>query len=48
MNLYINKEKHSKYITKHYDTPTNIGIKWQMDVKCIPKDCYSGNDGEKF
>jgi len=48
MNFYVNKEKHSKYVPKPYDTPTNIGIKWQMDVKYVPKDCYSGNDGEKF
>ena len=25
-----------------------IGIKWQMDVKYVPKDCYVGSDGEKF
>ena len=48
MNFYVNKEKHSKYIPKPYNTSTNIGIKWQMDVKYVPKDCYSGNDGEKF
>ena len=48
MNFYVNKEKHSKYVPKPYDTPTNIGIKWQMDVKYVPKDCYSGKDGEKF
>lgn len=48
MNFYVNKEKHSKYVPKPYDTPTNIGIKWQMDVKYVPKDCYSLNDGEKF
>ena len=29
-------------------TPTNIGIKWQLDVKYVPKDCYSGTDKEKF
>ena len=26
----VNKEKHTKYIPKHYDTPKDIGIKWQM------------------
>ena len=46
--IYTNKEKHSKYIPKHYDTPTNIGIKWQMDVKYIPKYCYVGSDKQKF
>ena len=29
MNFYVNKEKYFKYIPKPYDTPTNIGIKWQ-------------------
>lgn len=31
-----------------YDTPTNIGIKWQMDVKYVPKACYVGNIPDKF
>ena len=31
-----------------YDTPTELGIKWQMDVKYVPKACYVGTDGEKF
>ncbi|HZK21458.1 MAG TPA: DDE-type integrase/transposase/recombinase [Oscillospiraceae bacterium] len=32
----------------HYDTPTQIGIKWQMDVKYIPTACYAGVDEERF
>lgn len=32
----------------HYDTPTELGIKWQMDVKYVPSACYVGTDGEKF
>lgn len=48
MGIYVNKEKKNKYTPKPYDTPSNIGIKWQMDVKYVPKQCYSGNDGEKF
>ena len=44
----INKEKHTKYTPKHYDTPKDIGIKWQMDVKVVPKDCYTGNIPDKF
>lgn len=48
MDFYIDKEIHQKYVPKPYDTPTNIGIKWQMDVKYVPKACYSGNDDEKF
>jgi len=48
MNFYVSKEKHNKYIPKKYDTPTDIGIKWQMDVKYIPIKCYSGTIPEKF
>lgn len=33
----VNTEHHSKYTPKKYDTPTNIGVKWQMDVKVVPK-----------
>ena len=44
----VNKEKHSKYTPKHYDTPKDIGIKWQMDVKVVPKDCYTGTIPDKF
>lgn len=38
------KSKHNG----HYDTPTELGIKWQMDVKYVPSACYVGTDGEKF
>lgn len=48
LNFYVNKEKHKKYVPKKYDTPTNIGIKWQMDVKYVPKECYSGQDNQRF
>ena len=40
------KEK-SKHLG-HYDTPTELGKKWQMDVKYVPSVCYVGTDGEKF
>jgi len=48
MGYFANKEKHDKYIPKPYDTPTELGIKWQMDVKYVPKKCYSGTDEQKF
>ena len=48
LGFYIEKEKHEKYIPKKYDTPSDIGIKWQMDVKYVPKDCYSGTTPDKF
>lgn len=38
------KSKHNG----HYDTPTALGIKWQMDVKYVPTACYVGTDGDKF
>ena len=38
------KSKHNG----HYDTPKNLGIKWQMDVKYVPSVCYVGTDGDKF
>lgn len=44
----INTEHHSKYTPKKYDTPTEIGIKWQMDVKVVPKQCYVGQMPDKF
>ena len=40
-------KKKSKHLG-HYDTPTELGIKWQMDVKYVPKACYTGTDDEKF
>ncbi|MBQ8077035.1 MAG: transposase [Eubacterium sp.] len=40
-------KKRSKHLG-HYDTPTELGIKWQMDVKYVPTVCYAGSDGQKF
>lgn len=48
LGFYIEKEKHTKYVPKPYDTPTQLGVKWQMDVKYVPKQCYSGTDNQKF
>lgn len=31
-----------------YDTPTELGIKWQMDVKYVPTACYSSSVPQKF
>ncbi len=31
-----------KYIPKPYDTPDMLGVKWQMDVKFVPKECFKG------
>lgn len=38
----------SKRKTKPYDTPTSLGVKWQMDVKYVPTACYSGSVPQKF
>lgn len=48
LGFYVDKEKHEKYVPKKYDTPTDIGIKWQMDVKYVPTECYSGTTPDKF
>lgn len=32
----INIKNTSKYITKKYDTPTELWKKWQIDVKFVP------------
>lgn len=36
------------YKPQPYDTPNELGIKWQMDVKYVPKACYSGSVPQKF
>ena len=48
LGFYVEKEKHEKYTPKKYDTPTDIGIKWQMDVKYVPTECYSGTTPDRF
>ena len=35
----INIKNTSKYVPKHYETPKNVGDKWQIDVKFVPKEC---------
>lgn len=48
---YRKKAESTKKKSKHngiYDTPTELGKKWQMDVKHVPVVCYVGTDGEKF
>lgn len=42
------KSTKDSYKPKPYDTPSQLGVKWQMDVKYVPRACYSRNDGEKF
>jgi transposase InsO family protein len=42
--------KKKVYVPKPYNTPVNVGEKWQMDVKYVPKPCYSSSiaSDEKF
>lgn len=42
------KSTKKAYVPKPYDTPACIGVKWQMDVKYVPKACYVGENGDKF
>ena len=39
----INIKNTSKYQPKPYDTPSNIGVKWQIDVKFVPNECKCDN-----
>lgn len=34
--------------TQKYDTPTELGEKWQIDVKHVPAACYSGSVPQKY
>lgn len=48
---YRKKVESTKKKKKHngtYNTPTEMGVKWQLDVKYVPTACYSGNDDERF
>lgn len=48
---YRTKVESTKKESKHkgkYDTPTELGVKWQMDVKYVPTACYTGTYEEKF
>ena len=38
------KKRHNGY----YDTPKELGVKWQMDVKYVPAACYTGTFSNKF
>ncbi len=39
----VNIKNTSKRKNKKYDTPTEIGIKWQIDVKYVPNECKCNN-----
>lgn len=37
-----------KRLNQPYDTPTKLGVKWQMDVKYVPTTCYNGSIPQKY
>ena len=45
MGLYkqIKVKPTSKYVPKPYNTPKELGVKWQIDVKYVPKECKCNN-----
>ncbi len=43
VSFYENKPPRKPYKPKPYDTPLTLGEKWQLDVKYVPLECYSGN-----
>lgn len=47
---YTSKAPSTKKMRKPrpYDTPSELGVKWQMDVKYVPSACYSGTVSQKF
>lgn len=47
---YTSKALSTKKVRKPkpYDTPTDLGVKWQLDVKYVPNACYSGTVPQKF
>ena len=49
LGFYKDVEKKVKsYIPKPYNTPKTIGKKWQLDIKYVPKRCYTGIYPDKF
>lgn len=47
---YSSKAPSTKKMSKPkpYDTPAELGVKWQMDVKYVPTVCYTGTVPQKF
>ena len=49
LGFYKDIEKKAKpYIPKPYNTPKILGEKWQLDVKYVPRQCYTGKHPDKF
>lgn len=41
-------EEREKYIAKPYETPEMLGLKMQMDVKYVPRECNKGKFSEEW
>ena len=41
---YFKVKRKTPYKPKPYITPIALGEKWQLDVKYVPRDCYTGNE----
>lgn len=49
LGFFKDKQKVVKpYVPKPYDTPSIFGLKMQLDVKYVPKNCYVGIYPDKF
>lgn len=48
MLVKLGYRKNNQKTNKKYDTPIMIGIKWQIDVKEVPKKCYVGEYENNF
>ena len=44
---YEEVKKRKIYKPQKYDTPDNVGVKWQLDVKYVPSECYVGEFKEE-
>lgn len=44
---YGDVKKKTIYKPQPYDTPLHIGVKWQLDVKYVPRECYVGEFKEE-
>ncbi len=48
---FRNKVESTKKKSKHtgkYDTPAELGVKWQLDVKYVPTACHSAKEKEQY
>lgn len=44
----VNSTKKKSKHTGTYNTPSELGVKWQLDVKYVPTACHSAKEKEQF